>query len=106
MRVRVEKVDVLGWNKSLSRADKYLKFTMGVRIFDTKLQVVDKHLFLEPVNPRNMRLIKTVDILFYHTEMREHIKISGGNKYFKMKKPCRGDNNNGGDDEEIQDPEV
>ena len=38
--------------------------------------------------------------------MGEHIKVPGGNKSFKMKKPLRGDNNNGVDDEELQDPEV
>ena len=38
--------------------------------------------------------------------MEVHIKVSGGNKSFKMKKTWRGDNNNGGVDEELQDPEV
>ena len=38
--------------------------------------------------------------------MGVHIRVSGGEKSFKMKKPWRGDNNNGGDDEELQDPEV
>ena len=38
--------------------------------------------------------------------MGERIKVSGGNKSFKMKKPWRGDKNNGGDDEELQDLEV
>ena len=63
------------------------------------LQVVDKHLVFERVNPRNMPVLKPVDITFCHTEMGEHIKGSGGNKSFKLKKPWRGDNNNGGDDE-------
>ena len=53
-----------------------------------------------------MPLIKPADITFYHTEMGEHIKVSVGNKTFKMKKLWRGDNNNGGNDEELQDPEV
>ena len=88
----------------LSRVDKYLGFTMRVRLLFTKLQVVDKHLVFEPVNPRNMAWIKPADIPFYHTEMGEHIKVSGGNKSFKRKKPWRRDNNNGGDDEELQDP--
>ena len=86
----------------LSRVDKYMEFTMGVRLFFTKLQVVNKHLVFEPVNPRNMSLLKSTDIPFCHTEMGEHIKVSVGNKSFKMKKPWRGDNNNGGDDEELQ----
>ena len=38
--------------------------------------------------------------------MGEHIKVSGGNKFFKIKKPWRRDNNNGDDDEELQDPEL
>ena len=38
--------------------------------------------------------------------MGEHIKVSGGNNSYKMKKPWRGDNNNESDDEELQDPEV
>ena len=38
--------------------------------------------------------------------MGEYIKVSEGNKSFKMNKPWRGDNNNGGDGEELQDPEV
>ena len=53
-----------------------------------------------------MPLLKTVDIPLYHTEMGEHIKVSGEKESFKTKKPWRGDNNNGGDDEELQDPEV
>ena len=44
--------------------------------------------------------------MFCHTEMGVHIRVSGGEKSFKMKKPWRGDNNSGGDDEELQDPEV
>ena len=90
----------------LRGVDRYNKFTMGVRLLFTKLQVVDKYLVFEPVNPRNMPLIKPADIPFCYTEMGEHIKVSGGGKYFKMKKPWRVDNNNGGDDEELQDPEV
>ena len=38
--------------------------------------------------------------------MGEHIKVSGGNKYFKMKKLWRVDNNNRSNDEELQDLEV
>ena len=38
--------------------------------------------------------------------MEQHIKVSGGNKSFEMKKPRIVDNTNGGDDEELQDPEV
>ena len=38
--------------------------------------------------------------------MGEHIKVSGGGKSFKVNKSWRGDNNNGGDDEKLQDPEV
>ena len=38
--------------------------------------------------------------------MGEHIKVSGGNKFIKMNKPWRVDNNNGGDDEYLKDPEV
>ena len=53
-----------------------------------------------------MPLLKLADITFYNTEMGEHIKFLGGNKSFKMKKTCRGDNNNVGDDEELKDPEV
>ena len=53
-----------------------------------------------------MPLLKPTDIPFCHTEMGEHIKVSGGKKSFKMKKPWRVDNKNGGDDEELQDPEV
>ena len=53
-----------------------------------------------------MTLLKPAYITFYHTEMVEHIKVSVGNKSFKMKKPWRVYNNNGGDDEELQDPEV
>ena len=53
-----------------------------------------------------MPLIKPVDIPLCHTEMQEHIKVSGGNKSFKMKKPWRGDNNNGVDYEELHDPEL
>ena len=82
----------------MSRVDKYMEFTMGVQLLFTKLQVVDKHLVFEPVNPRNMPLLKPANIPFYHTEMGEHIKVSGGNKSFKMKKPWRVDNNNGADD--------
>ena len=90
----------------LIRIDKYMEFNMGFRLFFTKLQVVDKHLVFEPVNSRNMPLIKTADIPFCHTEMGEHTKVLEGNKSFKMKQPFRGDNNNVGDDEELQDPEV
>ena len=79
---------------------------MGVRLFFTKLQVVDKHLVSEQVNPRNRPLLKPANITFYHTEMVEHIKVSVGNKSFKMKKPWRGYNKNVGDDEELQYPEV
>ena len=53
-----------------------------------------------------MPLLKLADITFYNKEMGEHIKFVGGNKSFKMKKTCRGDNNNVGDDEELQDQEV
>ena len=90
----------------LSGVDKYMEFTMGVRLIFTKLQVVNTHLVFKPVNPRNTPLLKPADISFCHTEMGEHIKVSGGKKSFKMKKTRRGDNNNGGDDEELQDPEV
>ena len=83
----------------LSGVDKYMEFTMGVPLLFTKLQVVYKHIFFEPVYPRNMPLLKTADITFCHTEMGELNKVSGGKKSFKMKKPWRGDNNNGGDDE-------
>ena len=64
----------------LSRFDKYMEFTMGVRLLFTNLQVIDKHLVFEPVNPRNMYLLKPEDILFCHTEMGEHIKVSVWNK--------------------------
>ena len=53
-----------------------------------------------------MPLLKPADLPFCQTEMGEHIKVSGGNKSFKMNKPWRGDNSNGGDDEELQNPEV
>ena len=53
-----------------------------------------------------MPLLKPVDITFCHAEMGEHTNVSEGNHSFKMKKPWRVDNNNGGDDEELQDPEV
>ena len=53
-----------------------------------------------------MPLLKPVDIPFCHTEMGEYIKVSGGNKSFKMKKRWRGDNNNGVDYEELHDPEL
>ena len=75
----------------LSGVDKYMEFTMGVRQLFTKLQVVDKHLVFELVNPWNTLLLKPADTPFCHTEMGEHIKFSGGNKSFKMKKPWRGD---------------
>ena len=52
-----------------------------------------------------MPLLKPADITFCHTEMVEHIKVSGGNKSFKIKKPWRGDKNNESDDEELQDLE-
>ena len=90
----------------LSGVDKYMEFTMGVRLIFTKLQVVNTHLVFKPVNPRNTPLLKPADISFCHTEMGEHIKVSGGNKSLKMKKPWKGDNKNGGGDEELQDPEV
>ena len=64
-------------------ADKYMEFTMGVRLLFKKLQVVDKHLVFEPVNPSNMPLLKPADIPFCHTEMGEHIKVAGGNKSCK-----------------------
>ena len=80
-----------------SWVDKYTEFTIGFRILFTKLQVFNKHLFFKPVNPRNMPLLKPVDIPFYQIEMGEHINISGGVKSFKMKKPWRGYNKNGGD---------
>ena len=83
----------------LSGVDKYTEFTMGVRLFFTKLQVVDEHLVFEPVNSRNMPLLKPADIPFYHKEIGERIKVSVGNTSFKMKKPWRGYNNNGGDGE-------
>ena len=76
----------------LSGVDKYMEFTMGVRLLFTKLQVVDKHLVFKPVNPRNMPLLKTAGIPFCYTEKGERIKFSGGNKSYQMKKPSRGDN--------------
>ena len=88
----------------LSEVDKYMEFIIGVRLFYTKLQVVDKHLVFERVNPRNIPLLKPADIPFCHTEMGKRINISLWNKSFKINKPWRGDNNNGGDDEELQDP--
>ena len=72
----------------------------------TNLQIVNTHLVFEPVNIRNMPLLKPANILFCHTEMGEHIKVSGSKKSFKMKKSWRGDNNNGGDDEKLHNPEV
>ena len=57
----------------LSGVDKYMEFTVGVPLIFIKMQVVDKHLVFEPVNPRNMPLLKPVDIPFYRTEMGEHI---------------------------------
>ena len=63
----------------LSGVDKYMEFTMGVRLIFTKLRVVDKHLVFKPNNPRNMPLLKPADIPFCHTEMGEHTKVSGGN---------------------------
>ena len=48
----------------LSGVDKYMEFTMGVQLLFRKLQVVDKHIVLEPVNPRNMPLLKPADIPF------------------------------------------
>ena len=83
----------------LSGVDKYMELTMGVRLIFTKLQLVDKHLVFEPVNTRNMPLLKPADIPIFCTDMGEHIKVSGGNKFLKMKKPWILDNNNGGDDE-------
>ena len=50
----------------LSGVNKYMEFTMGVLLFFTKLKVVDKHLVFEPVNPRNMPLLKPADIPFCH----------------------------------------
>ena len=38
--------------------------------------------------------------------MGEHNKVSRGGKSFKMKKQWRGDNNNGDNNEELQDPEL
>ena len=49
--------------------NKYMEFTMVVQLIFTKLQVVDKHLVFEPVNPRNIPLLKPADITFCHTEM-------------------------------------
>ena len=60
-----------------------MEFTMGVRLVFTKLQVVDKHLVLEPVNPKNMPQQKNVDIMFCHTEMGEQIKVSDGTSPLK-----------------------
>ena len=57
----------------LSGVDKYMEFTVGFPLIFIKMQVVDKHLVFEPVNPRNMPLLKPVDIPFYRTEMGEHI---------------------------------
>ena len=88
------KIKVFKASIVLSGVDKYMEFTMGVRLFFTKLQVVDKHLVFEPVNPRNISLLKPADIPFCHTEMGEQIKVSGGKKSFKMKKLWRGDSNN------------
>ena len=51
----------------LSGVDEYMEFTMGVRLFFTKIQVVDKHLVFKPVNTRNIPLLKTVDTPFCHT---------------------------------------
>ena len=79
---------------------------MVFRLLFTKLKIVDKHLIFKPINPRNMSLLKPVDVLLCNTEMGEQIKVSGGNKSFNMKKPWRGDNKNGGDSEGLQDPEV
>ena len=53
----------------LSGVDKYMEFTMRFRLLFIKLQVVNKHLVFEPVNPRNILLLKPKDILFCHTEM-------------------------------------
>ena len=53
-----------------------------------------------------MPLLKPVDIPFCHTEMGEHINVSKVNKCFKMKKPWIRDNNNVGEGEELQYPEV
>ena len=50
----------------LRAVDKYMEFTMEVQLIFTKLQVVDKHLFFEAVNPRNMPLLKPADIPFCH----------------------------------------
>ena len=71
----------------LSGVNKYIELTMGVQLIFTKVQVGDKRLVFEPVNPSNMPLLKPADIPFFHTEMGEHIKVSGENMYFKMKKP-------------------
>ena len=51
----------------LSGVDKYMEFTMGVRLLFTNLQVVDKHIGFKPVNPRNIPLLKPADIPFCHT---------------------------------------
>ena len=53
-----------------------------------------------------MPLLKPVDIPFCHIEMGEHMKVSRENKSVKINKLWRGYNNNGGDDEEIHNPEV
>ena len=83
----------------LSGVDKYMEFTMGVRLIFTELQVINKNLVFEPVNPRNMPLLKSADFPFFHTEIGGHIKVLRVNKSFKDKKPWRGDNKNGGNDE-------
>ena len=70
----------------LSGVDKYMQFTIGIRLLFTKPQVVNKHIVFKPVNPWNVPLIKPADIPFCHIEMGEQIKVSGGNKSFKMKK--------------------
>ena len=55
----------------LSRVDRYMEFIMGVELLFTKLQVVNKHLVFEPVNPRNMPLIN-LRILFSVTQKWEY----------------------------------
>ena len=70
----------------LSGVDKYMQFTIGIRLLFTKPQVVNKHIVFKPVNPWNVPLLKPADIPVCHIEMGEQIKVSGGNKSFKMKK--------------------
>ena len=74
---------VIGASIVLSRFDKYMELTFGVWLLFTKLQEVNKHLVFKPFNPRNMSLLKLADFTFCHTEMGEHVKVSGGNRSFK-----------------------